>query len=44
MNQQNRPAEPSVPRLKEEVTILRKFLSDSWRPLDLPLINCKGEL
>ena len=44
MNQQNRPAEPSVPRLNKEVTILRKFLSDSSRSLDLPLMNCEGEL
>ena len=35
---------PAVPILNVEVTISPKYLSNFWRFLDLPLINCEIEL
>ena len=40
----NRPAQPAVPTLNVEVTIPLKYLSNFWKFLDLPLINCEIEL
>ena len=39
-----RPPQPPVPGLNVEVTIPLKYLSNFWRFLDLPLINCEIEL
>ena len=33
-----------VPTLNVEATFPLKFSSDSWSPLDLPLVNCEIEL
>ena len=38
------PNRPPVPTLNVEVTIQLKHLSNFWRFLDLPLINCETEL
>ena len=38
------PNRPPVPTLNVEVTIQLKNLSNFWRFLDLPLINCETEL
>ena len=35
---------PPVPTLNVEVTIPLKCLSNFWKSLDLPLINCEIEL
>ena len=35
---------PAVPTLNVEVTVPLKYLSNIWRFLDLPLINCEIEL
>ena len=35
---------PQVPTLYIEVTVPLKYLSNFWRSLDLPLINCEIEL
>ena len=40
----NRPAQPAVPTLNVEVSIPLKYLSNFWKFLDLPLINCEIEL
>ena len=39
---QSTPADNN--KLDAEVVILFKYLSNFWRLLDLPLINCKIEL
>ena len=38
------PSQPPVPSLNTEVTILQKYLSNFWRLLHLPSINCEVEL
>ena len=38
------PDQPPVPPLNTEVTMPIKCLSNFWRSLDLPLINCEVEL
>ena len=43
-SQPEQPAQPPVPTLNVEVTTPLKYLSDFWRFLDLPLINCEIEL
>ena len=40
----DRPPKPNVPTLNVEITILLKYLSNFWRFLDLPSINCEIEL
>ena len=35
---------PTVPTLYVEVTIPLKYLSNFWKSLDLPLVNCEIEL
>ena len=40
----DRPPQPPVPTLHIEVTIPLKYLSNFWRSLDFPLINCDIEL
>ena len=40
----DRPTRPPAPALNVEVTIPLKCLSNFWRFLDLPLINCEIEL
>ena len=40
----DRPLQPDVPTLNIEVAIPLKYLSNFWRLLDLPLINCEIEL
>ena len=46
-SQSLRPSQPPqlpVPALNAEVTIPLKYLSNFWRFLDLPLINCEIEV
>ena len=38
------PSQPPVPSLNTEVPILQKYLSNFWRLLHLPSINCEVEL
>ena len=38
----NWTTQPAVPTLNVEVTIPLKYLSNFWRFLDLPLINCEA--
>ena len=40
----DRPPQPPVPTLHVEVTITLKYLSNFWRSLDLPLMDCEIEL
>ena len=42
-NQPPQPPQPPVPSLKVEVTLSLKYLSNFWRFLNLPLINCEIE-
>ena len=42
--QLRRPPQPAVPAFNGEFTITIKYLSNFWRFLDLPLINCEIEL
>ena len=39
-----RSALPAIPPLNTEVTIPLKYLSNAWRSLNLPLINCEVDL
>ena len=41
---ENQEPQPPEPALNVEVTIPLKYLSNFWRSLDLPLINCEIEL
>ena len=43
-NQIPRSNQPPIPHLNTKVTIPLKYLSNNWRSLDLPLINCEVEL
>ena len=43
-NQSPRPNQPPIPPLNTEVVVLLKYLSNFWRSLDLPLINCETEI
>ena len=42
-NQPPRPDPPRIPPLNEESVVPLKYLSNFWRSLDLPLINCEIE-
>ena len=39
----DQPSQPPVSTLNVEVTIPLKYLSNFWRAVDLPLINCEVE-
>ena len=43
-NQPPRPNQPPIPPLNTEVVVPLKYLSNFWRSLDLPLINCETEI
>ena len=40
----DRPPQPPVPTLHVEVTITLKYLSNFWRSLDLPMMDCEIQL
>ena len=43
-SQPPQPDEPAIPPSSKEVTIPLKYLSNFWKSLVLPLINCEVEL
>ena len=43
-SQPERPPQLAVPTVNVEITIPLKYLTNSWRLIDLPLINCEIEL
>ena len=42
--QPRQPTYPTIPALNVKATILLKHVSNVWRLLDLPFINCEKEL
>ena len=43
-NQLLLPDHPRIPSLNKEFVVPLKYLSNFWRSLDLPLINCETEI